>query len=162
MTRALSFPATVVPATHPPVAAVSRVLLTITALTAIVLVPLTIGTATPAAAVTATGWTATTLPLPTGSTQVYLDAVSCASATDCVAVGEDNNTNVPVAETLSGATWTAAAQPLPMGSTQVNLDAVSCTSATDCVAVGNWECQLELAPPRPPEVAPPEVLSVIS
>src|ERR1035437_76064 len=26
----------------------------------------------------------------------------------------------------------------------------------------DWECQLELAPPRPPEVAPPEVLSVIS
>ena len=105
---------TAIERSNPPTHKVSRVLLAITALAAIVLAPLIIGTATPAAAVTANGWTATTLPLPAGSTQTYLNGISCTTATSCVAVGYDNNIT-PVSETLSGSTWAVTALPLPSG-----------------------------------------------
>ena len=77
----------------------------------------------------------------------YLYAITCTSATSCVAVGYDNN-NRPLV--ISGnpahwsgdpTTWTLpdAAHVVTLGSTFASggyLQAITCTSATSCVAVG--------------------------
>lgn len=64
-----------------------------------------------------------------------LNAVSCVSATQCVAVGVDNANHAIVIEG-NPATWTAASivhvDGVPFGA----LNAISCTSYTYCVAVG--------------------------
>jgi hypothetical protein len=76
-------------------------------------------------------------------------AVSCPSATACVAVGEYTDSagfDQPVVDTLSGGTWTSAEGALPgdaaTDSTVVHpfayLYSVSCTSSTSCVAVGAY------------------------
>jgi hypothetical protein len=59
-----------------------------------------------------------------------LDAVSCASPTACIAVGNTYNKLVrplPMAQAWDGTTWTAG------------LTSVACTSATACTAVGTSE-----------------------
>ncbi|HTW97970.1 MAG TPA: hypothetical protein VMD59_04295, partial [Acidimicrobiales bacterium] len=90
-------------------------------------------------------------------TGVSLNAVSCASPTSCVAVGQfdDENGQWALIDTLSGTTWTLslAAEPAtdqagtapsydaePSGSVAetASLDAVSCVSA-GCVAVGSYD-----------------------
>jgi hypothetical protein len=83
------------------------------------------------------GWTATTLPEPTGDTSgVNLDSVSCISAQRCVAVGSPSGFGGgPVIETYSAGTWTAEA-PLPSGAFG-NLQSVDCASVSSCVAVGS-------------------------
>ena len=98
-------------------------------------------------------WSTTTLPaVPPDSASTgppSLRAVSCVSATFCVAVGtvaypDLNVANIlggaffPEAEILSGTTWTATALPqLPGGSVNL-LTGVSCVSAAFCVAVGDY------------------------
>ena len=57
-----------------------------------------------------------------------LDAISCATATSCEAVGG----NVVLATTDGGATW--ATQTVPAGVS--SLTGISCVSATTCEAVG--------------------------
>ena len=54
-------------------------------------------------------------------------AISCASTSDCVAVG----TNLVFTTTDGGATWIAQTLPVPAG-----LDAISCPSNSDCFAGG--------------------------
>jgi hypothetical protein len=69
---------------------------------------------------------------PTGQ----LFAVSCPSATTCIAVGIDNSQQVATSiGTLSGGTWTWSAET-QAGNGYGRLNAVSCPSATSCVAVG--------------------------
>jgi len=67
-----------------------------------------------------------------------LDAVSCAGATRCVAVG-DYETTAQVDRTLvevwNGVTWTRVASP-NVGTTANDLVGVSCVAATRCIAVG--------------------------
>jgi hypothetical protein len=73
----------------------------------------------------------------TGSQLV--DAVSCASADSCMAVGEQNPYNpdpTAVADEWNGSTWTVLAISAPTGVVETNLDAVSCVSASNCMAVG--------------------------
>ena len=76
-------------------------------------------------------------------------AISCPTATSCVAVGEYKDTagySLPVVETLSNGTWTATEGALPSdaavdtGSTSDRsyLYSVACTSVTSCVAVGGY------------------------
>jgi hypothetical protein len=70
----------------------------------------------------------------------YLNSVSCASTTSCVAVGEWTNlTGTPVwhgfAESLTGTTWTLGSVPLPGGPAS-QLNAVSCPASNYCVAIG--------------------------
>jgi hypothetical protein len=73
-----------------------------------------------------------------------LNAVSCTSATSCVAVGDSYNynqddDNQALAETFDGASWaTLTAQDGP-GSEASVLNGVSCSSATSCVAVGYYQ-----------------------
>jgi hypothetical protein len=85
-------------------------------------------------------WAPSTLPSPKGSVGVELNAVSCATAKSCVAVGEDltSSHSLPLAESLSGGKWKAATPPDPAGSVVGTLDKVSCTSASYCVAVGTY------------------------
>ena len=69
-----------------------------------------------------------------------LRGVSCATSTNCVAVGSYNNGSVgqTLVETWDGSTWSIVASP-NTSSTQLNLlAAVSCTSSTHCVAVGSY------------------------
>jgi hypothetical protein len=64
---------------------------------------------------------------------VLPDAISCPTATDCVAVGSNGADGPAVVVTSDGgATW--ASEPVPAGAGQLN--AVDCTSAEDCTAVG--------------------------
>ncbi len=75
------------------------------------------------------------LPLPSGSTTVNPQGVSCTSNTACIAVGIVSS-QVPVVESFAGSTWIATNLPLPSGQTSTNLTGISCTSATACVAIG--------------------------
>lgn len=63
-------------------------------------------------------------------------AVTCLAATNCVAVGQDLGTRLPLAETWNGARWAAIDLRLPKGTAVGTLEAVSCAAARSCVAVG--------------------------
>jgi hypothetical protein len=84
-------------------------------------------------------WTALTVPDPGPSGDVVeLNAVSCISATNCMAVGDDENAastaDITLAAQWNGTTWTSVATPSP--ATFSALFSVSCSSATFCSAVG--------------------------
>jgi hypothetical protein len=80
-------------------------------------------------------WTDGTIPNPTVTD---LNAVSCASATACTAVGTDTTGDgaLPLAARWNGTAWTESDLPLPAGKTDGLLSSVSCPTATSCVAVG--------------------------
>jgi hypothetical protein len=68
-----------------------------------------------------------------------LDAVSCVSASDCIAVG-GSNYGFTVAERWNGSRWMAMATPRPKGSVPGGfLSGIACVSASDCIAVGQYE-----------------------
>ena len=84
-------------------------------------------------------WTALTLPDPYASTDyAELNSVSCISATNCMAVGDDTNAagtaDVTVAAQWNGSAWTILSTPSPAALSA--LYSVSCTSPTFCSAVG--------------------------
>jgi hypothetical protein len=87
-------------------------------------------------------WTAESVATPSGAVTSSLASVSCASATDCTAVGY-YETNAIVTgpdflwvETWNGAAWTAQPVPSPARAAGSLLGAVSCSSSTYCVATG--------------------------
>ncbi len=97
------------------------------------------------ASLTGPTWSAQVLPWPAGSSGVSLSAVSCPSASVCVAVGQYSPAGGgvrPLAESLADGTWTATALPSPSRAYFTSLSrvpllgGVSCTSVTTCVAVG--------------------------
>ncbi len=63
-----------------------------------------------------------------------LNAVSCASETDCVAVGGSNSGTL--AEHWNGKHWMVQPTPNPSAAPAPALTGVSCTAATSCIAVG--------------------------
>jgi hypothetical protein len=75
---------------------------------------------------------------PSGSVYVQFNGISCASRTDCMAVGSgngDQGTGRPVAAQWNGRRWTST--PLAIGSVDGGRAlAVSCTSVTACTLVG--------------------------
>ena len=93
-------------------------------------------------------------PLPANAgtdPYVYLSSVSCASAGNCTAVGEYQNTteDTPsglgpydgVLLTETSGTWTAgveASLPANASNTGAGLSSVSCASAGNCTAVGDY------------------------
>ncbi len=84
-------------------------------------------------------WTTEVAVTSDSSGRGYLYAVSCPSATNCVAVGYDgNHQSVTTSGTLSGGTWTWSPEVAitPDSSGRGYLYGVSCASATNCVAVG--------------------------
>jgi hypothetical protein len=69
-----------------------------------------------------------------------LDAVSCSSATACMALGGNDTygDSQAYAEFWDGDKWTAQLIPGPSGQGQVSLTGISCTSSTACWAVGMY------------------------
>jgi hypothetical protein len=80
-------------------------------------------------------WTRVTLSQPAGASDPFLNAISCASAGQCAAVGGyvTGSTGQGLIEQLSGTTWTDHTAP---GSTGGGLNDVSCPATTTCEAVG--------------------------
>ena len=84
-------------------------------------------------------WSVRPSPNPLNAVGSELNAVSCASATRCTAVGDDtrsDGTDQILAEHWNGSTWSLQATPIPAGATHSLLDAVSCRPAASCMAVG--------------------------
>jgi NHL repeat len=89
-----------------------------------------------------TEWQVKTTPEPGGTLNSSLDAVSCTSASACIAVGEYENSPalaVPFAESWNGTEWKVQAMPAPTGAKAAYATGVSCTSATTCTMVGTYE-----------------------
>jgi hypothetical protein len=88
-----------------------------------------------------TGWTIQSTPNPAGSGAV-LSGVSCASPTDCIAVGSYSRQTssglrfFSLAEGWNGTGWAIESTPNPPGSQDTELHGVSCTSTAACTAVG--------------------------
>lgn len=84
-------------------------------------------------------WTIQPTSSPIGSTESFLEGVSCSSLTECTAVGGAKSSSglyVTLAERWSGKEWLPQTTPNPMEAIDSNLYEVSCASSTICVAVG--------------------------
>jgi hypothetical protein len=87
-------------------------------------------------------WRIGHVPVPAGTTAGQLTAVSCTSASSCMAVGNDVAPPTPLrplVELWNGATWSMIAVPQPRSGHDVTLSSVSCASANSCTAVGSYE-----------------------
>jgi hypothetical protein len=80
-------------------------------------------------------WTFTKWTGPKGSTSSGLGGVSCAAATDCVAVGWAASTTSLV---WNGTKWLTAGVPSAGKGLITTLEDVSCPKAGDCVAIGKY------------------------
>ena len=89
----------------------------------------------------ASGWTFQSTPHATDA--AYFNAVSCASATSCTAVGVGSGT---LAVRWNGTSWRTQMTPNPAAGTAFSLTAVSCPSTTDCTAVGQYINSADFAP----------------
>jgi hypothetical protein len=71
-----------------------------------------------------------------------LYAISCASSTSCVAVGEyedePDDTDPALAESWNGSTWTVDSTPTILHAFQTYLNSVSCWAPGSCTAVGGY------------------------
>jgi hypothetical protein len=88
-----------------------------------------------------TKWVVQPTPNPSGAMGAFLNAVSCRSATACIAVGYYGNSsgnNVTLAEAWNGTKWVIQPTPNPTATSHPVLAGVSCTSATKCTAVGHY------------------------
>jgi hypothetical protein len=87
-------------------------------------------------------WLVQSSPDPPAAYRSQLNAVSCASATACMAVGyafyRPGGHAGTLAERWDGTSWSIQALPNPTGARSGGLDGVSCTSATACTAVGGF------------------------
>ena len=92
-------------------------------------------------------WTLMPSPEPPRSIASYLSAVSCRSASDCVAVGtvryphrKGSSYGGPreytFIERWDGSAWSIVKSPDPPGPPADGLDGIACPAASDCVAVG--------------------------
>ena len=89
-----------------------------------------------------TSWSIVPSPSPSGGGD--LNAVSCVSATSCVAVGTSDpypSSGIPptLVESWDGTDWSIVPSPSPSGGGDLN--AVSCVSAAECTAVGSSTSQ---------------------
>jgi hypothetical protein len=89
-------------------------------------------------------WSMQNAPSPAGATAPGFEAVSCPTATWCVASGGDaydhsegTTYTIRLIETWDGSTWKVASLPAqPSGTTSSDLPSVSCSSPTACTALG--------------------------
>lgn len=84
-------------------------------------------------------WHIQKTPKPKGTNSSSFDAVTCASALDCVAVGFafTSTSEVVLVERWNGTSWKIEKTPVRRGFIESELKGVSCTSATSCLAVGD-------------------------
>ena len=85
-------------------------------------------------------WTTSALPVPAGTSISEASAVSCASATACVAGLHlsDGSTDGAGVATWDGSAWATIRLPAPSGASNTAILGVSCVSSTACMAVGMW------------------------
>ena len=90
----------------------------------------------------ASTWTLESPPNPPGAYTSLLDALSCTSASACVAVGNasvfNSIDNSALAADWNGAGWSLQDPPFPDGAQSSELGGTSCTSSAVCVAVGSY------------------------
>ena len=86
-----------------------------------------------------THWAIVAAPNPTGSNDTQLSGVSCASASDCAAVGfsSTSTSQKSLAEHWNGTSWSIVPAPNAGGAAETSLAGVSCSSAESCMAVGS-------------------------
>jgi len=86
-----------------------------------------------------TSWSAVPSPNPSPSDN-WLDGVSCASASVCVATGyqRTDTTYHTLIEQWNGASWTIARAPEPRTTLSVRLSQVGCPSISHCFAIGGY------------------------
>ena len=85
-------------------------------------------------------WSVLPSPDPAGATSSVLSGVSCASSSNCFAVGSfaaATNSVATLIERWNGKTWSIVNGPKVAGSSYNVLNGVSCTGAAFCVAVGS-------------------------
>ncbi|HEV2791333.1 MAG TPA: hypothetical protein VGV69_08570, partial [Solirubrobacterales bacterium] len=86
-------------------------------------------------------WAPAALPAPEAAVGAFSEAVSCGSASDCVAVGgwiDSEGVEKPLAVRWNGTTWSQITPTAPSGALETTLNDVSCASATKCAAVGGY------------------------
>lgn len=86
-------------------------------------------------------WISQAIPLPDGAADVSVRAVSCPTATACIAVGAYNGgstvgAGTPFAARWDGTDWTLISPPIPDGATSGVLIGISCSAADACTAAG--------------------------
>jgi hypothetical protein len=86
-------------------------------------------------------WTVIASPDAAGSDASALQAISCSSATMCVAVGSSDGPNAgeTLAEHWDGAHWSVVPTPATHFGYQAVLNGVACANATSCDAVGTMD-----------------------
>jgi hypothetical protein len=95
------------------------------------------------------GWTPVKAPLPANAAKLHsvqVNAVSCPSASECIAVGSYGTGKPATTEglvlTWSGGAWAATQAPLPGNAGKgpgAALNAVSCPSTSKCIAAGQYQ-----------------------
>jgi hypothetical protein len=95
-----------------------------------------------------TAWTLQSPAVPAIAKATVLNGVTCASATDCMAVGRfqtPEGWKFPLAEHWDGHTWSLKpVNDVPNADIRAELFGVSCSSADACTAVGDAEAPLAL------------------
>ncbi|HET7014222.1 MAG TPA: hypothetical protein VFI65_09940 [Streptosporangiaceae bacterium] len=87
------------------------------------------------------GWAIKNTPAPPEISRGFLLAVSCASKTSCVAVGEvttKSGRQRALAEHWNGKIWQITPTPNLAGKQLIELNSVSCPSTTFCLATGTY------------------------
>jgi hypothetical protein len=85
-------------------------------------------------------WRSTRAPVPANASSAALDAVSCARASFCWAVGTARIPHVgrrAFVERLEGGVWKLEPVPLPARLGQTGLFGISCSGPSACMAVGS-------------------------
>jgi hypothetical protein len=85
------------------------------------------------------GWEWQKTPNPSGAKESRLEDVSCASSSECIAIGyylDSSGTPLTLAERWNGSAWAIQATPNPAGAKDSRLEGVSCASASACTASG--------------------------
>jgi hypothetical protein len=91
---------------------------------------------------TGKSFTRLNVPVRAGTSEPYLSAVSCPSATTCVSTGFDfanvgKSRGLAFTETLNKSTWTLGRVAWQKGTTGSRLLSVSCASVRYCIATGS-------------------------
>ncbi|MDQ1420743.1 MAG: hypothetical protein QOJ52_2705, partial [Acidimicrobiaceae bacterium] len=84
-------------------------------------------------------WSIQRTPNPEGANNSFLTGVACASATECLAVGDfidASGQQLALAEHWDGKRWESQPMPSPAGQAETFLTALSCFSPSACTAVG--------------------------
>jgi hypothetical protein len=85
-------------------------------------------------------WSRLSSPNPGDTQGNFLSAVSCASATFCMAVGYQTTGQADqnLSEKWNGIRWSLVSSPATSSTQSDGLDGVSCASATFCMAAGSY------------------------